>query len=376
MKSRRKPAPVTRFPAAALLAVLLAGNIAACDTPPDGPGGGGAGRDTLTIAVWNVQAFFDGDETGAEYDEYRENAGWSAEKYRARLAALGRAVEALADPPPPVLALVEVENAGVLQTLADTALSRYGYTHTFFAGNRGYSLGLGLLSRYPLFNTRLHPAPGGEDFIPRPVLEAWIEAGGRPLALFVCHWKSKLGGGDATEPLRRSAARLLQRRIREIGEEAPGTPVIVMGDLNENHDEFYRRQGAVVTALLPDDPEAAELAAFAGGADDAGYLVISREKPPVNVYFPRETVALYSPWDGETRKGSYRYRNEWETIDHFLLSGPLFDGRHWEFGTGEALHREPFVTAAGFPDTYNPGTGRGLSDHLPLLLTLKFVEAD
>jgi endonuclease/exonuclease/phosphatase family metal-dependent hydrolase len=382
---------IPRFSGMVILGVLLSGSIAGCvsgcEMPANSAGGNGAGEDTLSIAVWNIQAFFDGAETGLEYDEYLEEAGWSAEKYQARLTALDRAVDAMADTAPPILALVEVENAGVLQTLAETTLAGYGYTQTFFAAHPGSSLGIGILSCYPLFNTRLHSVFGDSGVIPRPVLEAWVQVRDRPLALFVCHWKSKLGSEDATEALRRSAARVLLRRMREIGAEAPGTPVIIMGDLNESHDEFYRRAGTVVSALLPDDPRAAELAGFRNEADladeetparyresQADYLVLSRQKPPSSRYFSREAVVLYSPWGNEMEKGSYNYRNKWETIDHFLLNSPFFDGRDWEFAACEVLHREPFITAAGSPNSYNPRTGYGLSDHLPLLLTLKFAE--
>jgi hypothetical protein len=176
--------------------------------------------------------------------------------------------------------------------------------------------------------------------------------------------------------------------MREIEAEAPGTPVIVMGDLNENHDEFYRRAGTVISALLPDDPKAAELAGFQNETDLPGteaparyresqtdYFILSRQKPPTSRYFSREAVTLYSPWGNELEKGSYSYKNEWETIDHFLLNEPFFDRTNWEFDACKVLHREPFVTAAGSPNSYNPRTGYGLSDHLPLLLTLKFVEA-
>jgi endonuclease/exonuclease/phosphatase family metal-dependent hydrolase len=383
---------IPRFSGIVILGVLLsasiAGCVSGCETPVDGAGGDRAGEDTLSIAVWNLQAFFDGTETGLEYDEYLEEAGWSAEKYQARLTALDRAVNAMAGAAPPILALVEVENAGVLQTLAETTLAGYGYIRSFFAAHPGSSLGIGILSRYPLFNTRLHSVSGDAGIIPRPVLEAWVRVRDNPLALFVCHWKSKLGSEDATEALRRSAARVLLRRIREIEAEAPGTPVIIMGDLNENHDEFYRRSGTVVSALLPDDPKAAELAGFRNEADLADeetparyrgsqtdYLVLSRQKPPSSRYFSREAVVLYSPWGNEMEKGSYSYRNQWETIDHFLLNGPFFDRRGWEFAACEVLHREPFITASGSPNSYNPRTGYGLSDHLPLLLTLKFAEA-
>jgi hypothetical protein len=143
----------------------------------------------------------------------------------------------------------------------------------------------------------------------------------------------------------------------------------------------------VISALLPDDPKAAELAGFWNEEDFSGdevparfrdtqadYLILSRQKPPTSRYFSQEAVVLYSPWGNELQKGSYNYKNEWETIDHFLLNGPLFDSQDWEFDTCEVLHKEPFVTATGYPKSYNPRTGYGLSDHLPLLLTLKFTE--
>ena len=383
------PRPIPEFFGMVILGILLSGSAAGCVSGCEMPTKNAVdnGGDTLSIAVWNLQAFFDGTETGFEYAEYLEGAGWSAEKYQARLTALGRAVDAMGDTAPSILALVEAENAGVLETLAETTLSKHGYTRTFFAAHPGNSLGIGILSRYPLSDTRLHSVSSDAGVIPRPVLEAWVRVSENPIALFVCHWKSKLGSEDATEALRRSAARVILRRMREIEAETPGTPVIIMGDLNENHDEFYRRSGMVVSALLPDDPKAAELAGFRNEADlsddeqveryrgsQTDYLILSRQKPPSSRYFSRNAVVLYSPWGNELEKGSYSYKNEWETIDHFLLNGPFFDKRDWEFGACEVLRREPFTTAAGAPNSYNPRTGHGLSDHLPLLLTLKFAE--
>jgi hypothetical protein len=35
---------------------------------------------------------------------------------------------------------------------------------------------------------------------------------------------------------------------------------------------------------------------------------------------------------------------------------------------------EPFVNVQGTPNLYNPRTGGGLSDHLPLRLSLKFLD--
>jgi endonuclease/exonuclease/phosphatase family metal-dependent hydrolase len=202
------------------------------------------------------------------------------------------------------------------------------------------------------------------------------------LAVFVCHWKSKLGGDDATESTRRASARIILRRVKELREAEPNLPVIIMGDLNENYDEFYRRSGTVISALLPDDPRAAEFTRLYGLDENdphtatkiaelqKDFIIVSKNKPPSLRYFPDGVLALYSPW-AEMEDGSYYYRNNWETIDHFLLSPQLFTGSGWDFDRCEVINAPPFANAKGLPFSYNPRTGSGLSDHLPLLLFLR-----
>jgi hypothetical protein len=145
-----------------------------------------------------------------------------------------------------------------------------------------------------------------------------------------------------------------------------------MGDLNENYDEFYRRGGTTLSALLPDDPDALDLvgAEYAGASAQSGFLALSGEKPPRAAYFDSSTPVFYSPWGQELQNGSYYYRNEWETIDHFLLSEQFFDQKGWDFSSCRVLAQEPFVDEGGVPAAYNPRSGNGLSDHLPLLLVL------
>jgi endonuclease/exonuclease/phosphatase family metal-dependent hydrolase len=373
----------------------------------------------LSIMTWNTQALFDGAETGTEYDEYLEAAGWGEEKYTARLNSFSRAIDQIAAKAPDILALQETENSLVLEKLAQGSLSKYGYQWTFFANNPGASLGIGILSRFPLTETRVHSITWDEETTPRPILEVWLQPRDKPLVLLICHWKSKLGGDSVTESLRRASARVILRRIREIGKDYPDMPVIVMGDLNENHDEFYRQAGSIISALIPDDPKAAELAGFipdpeeteqerpepeeaepeeseqeesepeGSGSDGPAfavqtqgekttrrqkqedYLILSGEKPPVSAYFHPEATVLYSPWGKELQEGSYYYKNAWETIDHFLLTPSLFDGEGWDFDSSFVVKTEPFVNSQGYPNTYNPRTGNGLSDHLPLMLILK-----
>ena len=335
------------------------------------------GQTVFMAAEWNLQALFDGDENGSEYGEFSESAGWSAEKYRARINAISQAILQMAHLPvtqegtgsktsvPDLIGFIELENSTVLKDLAGGNLFKHGYSWTAFAAMPGASLGIGFLSRYPILETKAHSISSGKETAPRPVLEVRIEPGGKPLVFLLCHWKSKLGGEEATEELRRASARVVQRRLRELRESERETPVIVMGDLNENHDEFYRR--SYLCALLPDDPDAASMA----HNDMMDFLVLSREKPPIASFFPEEIPVLYSPWEEELSEGSYFYKDEWETIDHILFSEGLFDGSGWEFDGCRVLNQAPFTGSGGAPDRYNPKNGMGLSDHLPLLLYLK-----
>ncbi|MDR3115882.1 MAG: endonuclease/exonuclease/phosphatase family protein [Treponema sp.] len=338
----------------------------------------------LTLATWNVHALFDGDETGTEYDTYLQAAGWTDEKYRARLNSLSQAIGRMAGTAPDILGLEEIEHIQVLEDLVKSSLADYGYKYLCFAHNPGASLGIGVVSRFPLEETRVHSISTRGETVPRPIVEVRLQVQRQPLVLLLCHWKAKQGtkeSGD-TEFLRRASARVVLRRLQELRAESPDIPVLIMGDLNENHDEWYRETGTAITALFPDDPKAAELTGLTIDAESYGpsqepvsgdFLILSKNKPPKPVYFPASVPALYSPWGNELHEGSYYYQGHWETIDHFLLTEPLFDRKGWDFDTCMVINQEPFINAQGRPYAYNPRTGNGLSDHLPLVLILKLV---
>ena len=366
------------------LALALAAGCTGCNIPGTDEKTAPKRPDSIAIMTWNMESLFDGVDDGIEYDEYRESAGWTQEKYRGRLNVIANAIGGM-NRKPDIIALQEIESTLVIADLA-AALSAQGYGWTHFANIPGMALGVGMLSRFPLSAARSHSVTINGDLAPRPMLEVQVNTGadadGSSLALFVCHWKSKLGGDDATESTRRASARIILRRLRELMESDPDLPVIIMGDLNENYDEFYRRSGTAISALLPDDPRAAEFTGLYGldehDADIAAiigelqkdFIIISKNKPPAARYFPAGVVALYSPWASELQDGSYYYKNDWETIDHFLLSPQLFNGSGWDFETCQVVNYPPFVSAKGFPVSYNPRTGSGMSDHLPLLLIL------
>ena len=318
---------------------------------------------TLTLMTWNVQNLFDGLDNGHEYDEFLNSAGWSTEKYKGRVSTISGAIGSV-KPPPDIIMFQEIESLVTIQDVAEALSGGYGYSH--FAKNPNASLGVGIISRFPLVEPKAHSITIDSETIPRPILEIRIQAE-KEFVIFVCHWKSKLGGDDNTESIRRASARVILRRIRELWEEEPDLGIIVAGDLNENHNEFYRRNAEAVCALLPDDPYCAQLT----NGVQKDFIVLGKNKPPEPVHFPRETIVLFSAWMRDIEKGSYYFKNDWETIDHFLISRQFFNNTGWNFEKVAPADFSPFANAHGIPVPYNMRTGAGLSDHLPLLLTLK-----
>jgi len=362
------------------------------------------------IASWNLQAFFDGQETGTEYADYRAKSSWNEIAYKSRLAMLADAMTRWPEPQtkgerpgPDIFALVEVENSTVLQDLRSGPFAPFKYSYSAFAANPASPLGLGILSRFPILSTRSHSLQTESFSTPRPMLEAEIELPGEHLFLFVCHWKSKLGNPSETEAIRRASAELVNRRIHELSLEHPDTPplVLVAGDLNENVDEYSRQGGSFLTALMPADtsPEAfiegtpsafikltgspsalsaptapnAAMSAPATAAAAANITVANITAVPApataaaGVALPAGPAIFYSPWLSASWPGSYAFQGAWETIDHILIGPAFFDNRGWEYASFFVHDQAPFTNDAGFPNSFNPRTGKGLSDHLPIL---------
>jgi hypothetical protein len=220
------------------------------------------------------------------------------------------------------------------------------------------------------------------------ILEAEIEYENHRLIIFNNHWKSKRGGGRESEPARLASSVMIVERIREIqeeghkvvgqpsdengersprGGESAASDIVVLGDLNENIEEYHERGKEYPTALMPYDggAEAGER------ADESLWLTAAAGKAG----WDGQRLVMYEPWYEKERgeRGSYVYRRTWQTPDHILLGAGLFDGRGiiYEEGGFRVLRSSFLVDEnTGFPK-FRRGAGRLYSDHLPLLVTLK-----
>ena len=325
---------------------------------------------SVEVLTYNVQNLFDDTADGAEYEEYDPNrSDWGVAEYYQRLENLSRVIRDASPGGPDVVALQEIEHAGVLEDLRDRFLGGLGYRYVCAAEKSASPIVVGVLSRIPLLNAKTHGAYVDGEVSLRPMLEVELEMRDASLVIFICHWKSKLGGARETEPYRVAAAAALSEVIGERVRDSPETGVIVLGDLNERENEYDLTGRQYQTALMPFD----ELDRGDGGVggDQASLRIVSESDVADVVLASSTDLIFFSPWMESGYPGSYSYHGEWERIDHMLFYTSLFDSKGFEFRRFTVAAPEYILDSEGRPLDYSIRGGTGYSDHLPLLVELE-----
>jgi len=326
-------------------------------------------RRGILILSYNVENLFDELAEGGEYPEYRSER-WGSELFAAKLAAIARAIRSCCPQGPDVIALQEVESLRALLALRDRHLSSFGYRHAVLVPEPGVVTKVALLSRVAVVRTHLHALGSFEGLPLRGILEAELEMDGRRLVLFNDHWKSKTEGIEKTQPARRRAAQVLVRRIEEILKKDPSADILALGDFNENVEELAEAGGRYLPAFRSaEGGEGRQTLAV-----EPGVVYLTGQSQQAGIGAGGRLI-LYEPWYElpRDRWGTSVYRERWQTADHILLSGGLFDRRgFWYRMGGFRVLREPFLLSGpeGFPRRWS-FSGSGVSDHLPLLIRLE-----
>ncbi|MDR2897628.1 MAG: endonuclease/exonuclease/phosphatase family protein [Spirochaetaceae bacterium] len=308
---------------------------------------------SAVIMSWNVQTFFDALEEGSEFAEFRGGkTRWNAGQYEARLDRLMEVIESIGRGKglPDMLLLQEIENAGVLYDLSNRNSFRIrgkpAFRYGIYAGEKGGAFGVGALSRFPIIRAAVHRVTTGDaaEAFTRPVLEveAALPGNAGSLILFICHWKSKHGNSASGNALRALQESALGTRMLLASQRYPGVTAIAAGDFNRPREEFtLQRDGS------PEEMPYIQLDTLSG--------------EPYSVSgFP---IAEYDEYGGQST-GTYYFRGKWETIDHFLISPGHALPRAFILNNG------PHITPEGTPFRYEVFSGRGYSDHVPIMLDL------
>ncbi|MGB4407921.1 MAG: endonuclease/exonuclease/phosphatase family protein [Sphaerochaeta sp.] len=304
------------------------------------------------ILTYNVQNLMDDKLDGDEYPEYRPSEKWNTESYHMRLRTLNEVLTNRSIGLCDVLVLQEIEHEGVIADLLDRHLGRKGYLWYAVAKGEDSAIATAVISRNRPKQVAVHAVEGS-----RPVLEAVFDTERGEVVIFALHGKSQIGEFAETEALRLGLSRVL----KEAAIRHEGSLIVLCGDFNTDPDS-YKNNSAVQPALIDigDQRSRTHMANGSLGITGRRDLVYSD--------------VWYSPFmDGENRyekPGTCYFGGSWHHYDQFLGNGLLFDGLGWEYGSTSIIAPSVALNTDGTPMAWNLSTLGGVSDHLPLLLTL------
>lgn len=259
---------------------------------------------------------------------------------------------------PALIGFAEVENQAVLEELVmQRGLRREDYKAIVIDTDDPRGIDCGLVYRTDLFKYRSHrmlPVEdlSGNDYPLRGILHVEGDGpDGKPLHIYVNHWKSRRGGVKETEHLRVYAGIALRRELDRLLSSSASPRVIIMGDFN-------------------DEPTNTSIFDVLHAANKRLNISLN---DAYNLFYDIHNLGL---------GGSYNYRGTWQMYDQIIISYALLNqqnGLSTTFDGGKILKEEwmlyndernnvkvPNRTYGG--DNYYGG----ISDHFPLYVTFSY----
>ena len=316
----------------------------------------------VKIASYNVENLFDMQNDGNEYEQYIPNTawGWNDEMHRTKLANTSKVMKDIgAD----IIGLQEIESETALKELK-AQLNRDGlyYQYYAFAKKRNSAVAVAILSKYPIKSALSHSVSQSRAY--RDILEVKIDIDGKPLRIFVNHWKSKSG----PESMRIESAKVLKYLIN-----ATEDPFVVLGDLNSDYEAYK----TFARSRKHNDTD---------GKTGINHILktIDEDEKPITYATLRDNSAyLYNLWyDLPIQdRWSHEFRGQNEALDNMIISSAMIDGEGIEYVKGSFKRFDPpYLFYKNKPYRWQQSRkkpkhhlGEGYSDHLPIIATFRVL---
>ena len=298
----------------------------------------------MTVVELNCENLFDySDDVGKDDAEYLPEATrhWTKKRYWKKLNNIAQELLSTSeDGIPDLIALCEVENDSVLHDLTKRSLLRnagYEYLMTSSPDLRGIDVAL-LYSPFSFAPVRSYPIRITPIDGMRPTRDILYVSGlipsGDTLHIFVVHAPSRYGGERYSQPFRRAVADRLCQSLDSIRAITPDAQILIAGDFNDGPDSPMLQQicRQRIRNLTKD----------ARGANGV--------------------------------KGTYRYKGEWERIDHILGSPNIYNKVYTAYIHAPKFLLEDEKLYGGLRPrrTYNGLRYQpAYSDHLPLVVRVR-----
>ena len=299
----------------------------------------------LTFVELNCENLFDyHHDEGKDDTEYLPEATrhWTKQRYWRKLNHIAQELLSCSDDGiPDLIALCEVENDSALIDLTKRSLLRnagYEYLMTNSPDLRGIDVAL-LYSPFtfaPIRSYSIRVTPVEQMRPTRDILYACGQTvSGDMLHVFVVHFPSRFGGEKYSRPFRQAAADRLCQSIDSVQTLKPDAQIVVAGDFNDGDESLIIKQ-----------------------IEQHDIRNLTKEaSAPKGVH------------------GTYRYKGQWESIDHILGSPYISNKVCAAFIHAPEFLLEEEKRYGGYRPrrTYNgPRYQPGYSDHLPLVVRFRW----
>ncbi len=311
-------------------------------------------KKSYRIICYNVENLFDTWDEEFKYDDDFTPTGsyyWGKKKYEKKVNDIGKVlVNVSGNEVPAIIGLVEIENKKVLEDLLnESPLQKFQYAivHEESPDERGIDVAI-------LYDTEqftyLDHQIGRIEF-PKPIVDKTRDMllvkgllGGDTVYVSLNHWPSRRGGDAETELKRVYVAKQLKEKTDAILDKQPNAGLIIMGDFNDTPLNRSIEQS---------------LEAKPWGTENARYI---------NMFYDEAKEGL----------GTYKYQNQWNMLDQFIVSNSLIDEQGSLYVTEESARifdadwlkeADPVYPGDRIYRTFlGPRYRGGYSDHFPIVL--------
>ena len=266
-------------------------------------------QDTLTIAFWNVENFFDTLNTNGKNDEEFSPASkkhWNSERYQTKVLHLAQVIGDMNNNSgPDILGMAETETKEVVNDLVNSTIKNLKYDVIRIQSPDERHISTAMIyktDKFKLLNVIGDTVHLEDNHPTRLILHVTLlTKNNDTLNVFVNHWPSRLGGEDKSEGNRISAAKTLRTAVDDLLKVNPSANIVIMGDFNDEPDNVSIKQALNAEEFICDS---------------------------ANNSYSLHNLAWEKKRSGE---GTLKYNNQWDLLDQIIVSTADIKQKHQSF---------------------------------------------
>jgi predicted extracellular nuclease len=266
-------------------------------------------QDSLTIAFWNVENFFDTLNTNGKNDEEfspTSKKHWDSERYQTKVLHLAQVIGDMNNNlGPDILGMAETETNEVVNDLVNSTIKNLNYKVVRIQSPDERRISTALIyksDKFELLNAVGDTVHLENNHSTRLILHvSLLTKNNEILHVFVNHWPSRLGGEEASEINRVAAAKTLRASVDVLIKTNPSANIVIMGDFNDEPDN-----NSIKLALNAEE-----------------FICDS-----ANFSYSLHNLAWEKKRNGE---GTLKFQDQWNLLDQIIVSSADIQSTHKSF---------------------------------------------